>query len=203
MPKGTPKPVDWASTERDYRAGVKTLRGIAAEHGGSPAGILKRARKEGWTRDLAERIKVRTQEKVNRAAARKTENRDSVSDNVMVEAVSNLQSEILLSHQELSRDGLTVIGGLFKELGAASQGELQAALAVILDEKVDGTTSGPGKTALYKAFDAAMSLGGRSSAARNISGALATLIDKQRQASGIDKEGTDRKSLGEFLESLP
>jgi hypothetical protein len=60
-PKQTAKPTgkaakpaapDWERIELDYRAGVKTLRQIAAEHGITHGAINKRAKRDGWERDL-------------------------------------------------------------------------------------------------------------------------------------------------------
>lgn len=53
-PKQTAKPTapDWEHIELDYRAGVKTLRPIAAEHGITHGAINKRAKRDGWERDL-------------------------------------------------------------------------------------------------------------------------------------------------------
>ena len=44
---------DWERIELDYRAGVKTLRQIAEEHGLSHVAINKRAKRDGWDRAKA------------------------------------------------------------------------------------------------------------------------------------------------------
>ena len=51
----TNKPApDWEKIEADYRAGIKTLRQIAGEHGVTHGAINKRAKRDGWSRaDLA------------------------------------------------------------------------------------------------------------------------------------------------------
>lgn len=67
-PKNTKKPAapekaagisapapDWEKIELDYRAGIKTLTQIAAEHGISHVAIIKRAKRDGWERDLSHR----------------------------------------------------------------------------------------------------------------------------------------------------
>lgn len=50
----TPKPADWIAIEGEYRAGIKSLREIGAEHGISEATVRKRAKKEGWLRNPTE-----------------------------------------------------------------------------------------------------------------------------------------------------
>ncbi len=57
---------DWEAIERDYRAGFLSIKEMARVYGLSDAGIHKRAKKEGWTRDLS----VKVQNKVRDALVR-------------------------------------------------------------------------------------------------------------------------------------
>jgi hypothetical protein len=50
---------DWIQIEVDYRAGIKTLRQIADEHSISHVAINKRAKRDGWTRDIAAKIQAK------------------------------------------------------------------------------------------------------------------------------------------------
>jgi hypothetical protein len=50
------KSIDWERVEIDFRAGFKTLREIAGQHGITHAAIQKRAKRDGWDRDLQGRI---------------------------------------------------------------------------------------------------------------------------------------------------
>jgi hypothetical protein len=45
------KPIDWAGIEKDYRAGVMSIREIAKWYGVSHTAINKKAKAEGWTRE--------------------------------------------------------------------------------------------------------------------------------------------------------
>lgn len=49
------KDIDWNAVELEYRAGIKSLKAIGNEFGVSDAGILKRAKRDGWERDLSAR----------------------------------------------------------------------------------------------------------------------------------------------------
>jgi hypothetical protein len=53
--------LDWEAIEAEYRAGSKSQRTIAAEYGCSDAAIRQKAKKEGWVRDLSEKIRLRTE----------------------------------------------------------------------------------------------------------------------------------------------
>lgn len=44
------KPIDWPSLERDYRSGAMAIKEMARWYGVSPAGIRKKAKKDGWIR---------------------------------------------------------------------------------------------------------------------------------------------------------
>ena len=47
------KSVDWIAVEGAYRAGIKTLREIAAEYGTAPSTIKSRAKRHGWVQDAS------------------------------------------------------------------------------------------------------------------------------------------------------
>lgn len=53
QPNRKRKDVDWLGIEADYRAGALAIKVIGAKYGISHTSIIKRARKEGWIRDLA------------------------------------------------------------------------------------------------------------------------------------------------------
>ncbi len=65
------KPVaDWERIALDYRAGIKTLRQIAEEHGITHGAINKRAKRDGWERDPsrgAVRVELATEDALDRA----------------------------------------------------------------------------------------------------------------------------------------
>jgi hypothetical protein len=50
---------DWDRIELDYRAGIKTLREIADEQGITHGAINKRAKRDGWVRDLSAKIRAK------------------------------------------------------------------------------------------------------------------------------------------------
>ncbi len=45
--------IDWLAIEGAYRAGQKSVRSIAEEHGIPETSLRRKAKKEGWTRDPA------------------------------------------------------------------------------------------------------------------------------------------------------
>ena len=63
VPRTKRKAIDWESVEMQYRAGIRSLRDIGAEFGVSDVAIIKRAKRDEWTRDLSHRG-IRSQEPV-------------------------------------------------------------------------------------------------------------------------------------------
>lgn len=52
------KTVDWELVEREFRAGQLSVAEIGRQCGVSHQAINKRAKREGWTRNLAEKVRV-------------------------------------------------------------------------------------------------------------------------------------------------
>ena len=63
------KQVDWESVERDYSAGLLSLREIAAKYGTKESTIRSRAEVNEWSRDLAVKI-ARKVEDISRKEVR-------------------------------------------------------------------------------------------------------------------------------------
>ena len=64
---GRKAPPDWERIEFDYRVGLKTLRQIADENGISHGAINKRAKRDGWERDLSAKIQSKADALVSKA----------------------------------------------------------------------------------------------------------------------------------------
>lgn len=196
------KDVDWLGVEADYRAGILTDRAIGQKYGVSHTAVRKRAKAEAWPRDLSERIKVAREVKVSKAAVSKKGFQVSPeTERQVVEANADLQASVVLSHRGDIRALRRTIVGLAEELGALTNTELQEALHDLLEDDVAETDSETRKTALRKAYHAAMALGSRAGAGQKLAAALGTLIEKERQAHGIDKGAAGEDLLG-FLKGL-
>ncbi len=51
------KQIDWETIEREYRAGMLSIREVARRHSVDHSYLLRLAKKRGWTRDLTEKVK--------------------------------------------------------------------------------------------------------------------------------------------------
>lgn len=55
------KIIDWETLSVHYRAGIRSLKDMGIEFDVSDAAIIKKARKEGWTRDILTKPVKRTE----------------------------------------------------------------------------------------------------------------------------------------------
>lgn len=133
---------DWVKIEGDYRAGVKSLRSIAREHGISEAYIRKRAKAEDWSRDLADRIRAtaKMQLAVKRAPSASDKRLARQREQAIIEAAAASQVEVIERHRkqvaQLSRDR----DKLAKHLGALVEDAADLGACVVVLEKLTGIT---------------------------------------------------------------
>jgi len=96
----TDSPHDWEAIEREYRAGQLSLREIGRQRGISDTAIRKRAKAEGWTRALAERVREQVRETLvradgSRAGSRATREHDAE----IIEAAADRGMSVVMSHR--------------------------------------------------------------------------------------------------------
>ena len=110
----TAKP-DWEAIEVAYRAGLLSIRAIATEHGVAHNTIMKRAGKEGWQRDLSDKVRSAVKDKVTRAVTKTGDQAQVVTDAEVVDTASTQGAQIVLSHMS----GLARWRGISDKLCAA------------------------------------------------------------------------------------
>lgn len=101
IPETTPHIINWDGVEIQYRCGIRSLKDIGKEFGVSDAGIIKKAKKEGWTRDLTARINAKADAKVSAAAVSKIVSVEkAANEQTIVEANAEIQYRIRMSHRK-------------------------------------------------------------------------------------------------------
>lgn len=189
-PQNDKPQVDWERIELDYRAGVKSLREIAEGSGTSHVNIAKRAKAQGWVRDLTKKIEAKANELVNKASVNSSVNSASpAAERVTVEAVASTQATIRLAHRADIERTRRLCMGMLTEL------EQQSADPALITEAADILRSTPPeemtkekRAKLAEAAAKAGSLQARSGVMRSLAESLKSLIALERQAFGIREE---------------
>ena len=201
-PKSTTKPADppkaagkaapdWERIELDYRAGVMSLREIAAQHPDTNhVAIARKAKSEGWTRDLSERIKAKAEDLVTRAAvtADVTAAR-AVTEKQVVEANALDQASVRLAHRKDIQRKRSIVARLMDELEAQVGPENAALLADLGEIMREPDDNGQDK--LNDLYRKIISLPERAKTAKTLAETLRITVDMERQAFGMDAKGAD------------
>ncbi|APC18166.1 hypothetical protein BLL42_21465 [Pseudomonas frederiksbergensis] len=95
----TTKQPDWEAIERAYRAGSLSVRAIAEEAGVSHVAIAKRAKKEGWARDLTDKVRAAAKRKVTNAVTTESYQDALVTEEEIIEEASDKVASVVLAHR--------------------------------------------------------------------------------------------------------
>ena len=169
------KILDWEVIEREYRAGQLSVREIAETHGVSHPAILKRAKRDGWERNLSDAVreKVTTRlvtDGVTGKLARET-----------VELAAERAVQVVREHRASIGRGQQLVGRLFHELEEATMQRADIEAAIKAETGADKTGERRSKMLL------AIALPSHSAVLGSLSSALKTLIGLERQAFNLDE----------------
>jgi hypothetical protein len=195
--------VDWAGLEPHYRAGLRPLKDLGAEFGVSDAGIIKHARKNGWTRDLKAKIAAQAEAKVSAAAvSEEVSKQRALTERDIVDANADAIVKVRLAHRKDIGKARSLAMQLMAELesqcDSAPLYEELLDLVIPAAEDEDSKASQDRVLKLRQAFDKAMSLGGRTKTMKDLADTLKTLVALEREAFNVGEAAplpTDDESV--------
>ncbi|MBI6949809.1 hypothetical protein [Pseudomonas koreensis] len=195
------KQPDWERIEQLFRAGLLSVREIASACGVSHTAINKRAKAEGWERDLKAKIKAKADSLVSkREVSSKVSTETLETERWIVEANAEVIADIRMAHRtDIGRsrrlankmldelESLTDNRELFEELGELMRDP---------DEK--------GFDRRNELYGKVISLGGRSKTMKELAETLKTLVLLERQAYDLDAKsgGDDSEDLSKLMDEL-
>lgn len=106
---------DWAAIEEEYRAGQKTIRAIAEQHGLSDTAIRKRAKQDGWMRDLSDKVRREVRTKLVREQVR-----TDATDEEIIEAAAGTGAGIIQQHRSRIAKASGLADKMLTELESAT-----------------------------------------------------------------------------------
>ncbi|PXV60899.1 hypothetical protein SAMN04487785_1137 [Dyella jiangningensis] len=180
------KATDWERIEADYRAGLLSVREIAATHGISHTAINKRAKAEGWDRDLSAKIKAKAEALVSkREVSAQVSTERAETDRAIIEANAEVIANVRLAHRKDIGRARTLAMNLLAELEAqTTDRELFAKVAELLSGGSDDDQIAlPDK--MMDLYRAVTSLPGRTKTMKDLGDTLHKLITLEREAYNI------------------
>lgn len=193
-------PVDWERIEPLYRAGVRSLKDIGNEFGVSDAAIIKRAKRDGWTRDLQAKIQAKADAKVSESlVSAEVSALTKVRERDVIEANAQAIANALLSHRKDIARNRGLANKLLVELEAqVDNPEEFAKLGELMYSPDD-----KGADKLNELYRKVTSLPSRIDSAKKLVETLKVLIGLEREAYGVDKEVKQDTGLtGESISTL-
>ena len=192
--KAPPATADWERIELDYRAGIKTLRQIADEQGITHGAINKRAKRDGWERDLSQKIKAKAEALVSKTLVSNEVSKERrIAERDVVEAGANAIVEVRLGQRRDIQRSRAVSMALLEELEAmvgSDTVELMSQLGELMRKENERGTD-----RLNDLYRKIISLPERAKTMKDLGESLRVLVALERQAFGLDdkdNETTDR-----------
>lgn len=192
---------DWEAIEWAYRAGLMSIREIASQHGITHGAINKRAKRDGWERDLKAKIKAKADALVSkREVSKQVSTETATNERILIEANAEVIANVRMEHRGDIRRARNIASSLFGELEAqcADVGALEQLGDLMLspDDK--------GQHKLNEIYHKVISMPGRVKSMKDLSDTLKTLIGLERQAYDIDGPTGDEasKKLSDLMDDL-
>ncbi|MGB6450169.1 MAG: hypothetical protein WBE92_05400 [Steroidobacteraceae bacterium] len=197
---------DWQRIEADYRAGLLSLRAIAAKDGHVTEGaIRKKARKLEWARDLAARIRAKAEELVRtelvRSAGPQYATASEATETTIVQDNAQILAHVELTQRRDISKARQIVVALFAELESVTGERFKLLRGPPL---VRLASSGDEDNAANRAAGAlskATSLPARAATVKALADALRTLVTLEREAWGMDDGQATPVNPGRVIDS--
>lgn len=188
---------DWERIGVEYRAGQLSIREISKQYGPTDTAIRKRAKAEGWERDLSDEVRKATKAKLVRSEVRTPEGGSKFSDEEIVDAASERAVQAIELHRADIKSGREAVRAMLDQLlsDTLNQETLEQLVDQVLDEE-DASIK------RRMAVERAVSLPSRAATAASLTTSLKNLIGLERQALGIDDNARQADPLDELLSAV-
>ncbi|HHR6036636.1 TPA: hypothetical protein ACS70C_000991 [Providencia alcalifaciens] len=192
---------DWEVIESAYRAGVMSIREIASQYEITHQAISKRAKKEGWERDLNAKVKARSENLVaKREVATLVATEKAISERQLIEANAEVIANVRMEHRGDIRRARELTNNLFDELSAeCADVPALSKLGELMFSPDDN-----GRDKLNEIYNSIISLPERVKSVKALSETLKNLVGLERQAYGLDdvQQNKTSDSISSLMDDL-
>ncbi len=195
----TRKVIDWERIELQYRAGLLTLREMGGMHDVAESAIRKRAKRDGWVRDLAAKVRAKADDLVRKSEVRKTVRTDErISEQREIAVDAEIVANVKIAQRSDIRRSRNIAMSLLGELEQQTDNnDLFEELGDLLRSEDD-----KGQDRRNDIYRKVISSAGRIDSMKKLSDTLKTLIGLERDAYGITNGETvlDNKKVKELTD---
>ena len=196
--------IEWQPIELAYRTTSATLRELEIQFGVGYAHIAKKAKDEGWTRDLRPLVRSATDAALLREAVAEKQRNEAttgVANNAqqaaisVVEAQAELNRRVITKHRGALDRARSLAEKLMAEVEAVTDA-LSEADRVALATAITSAGVDPQRA---KELVAITGVGVRMELLKDLSTALARLVPLERTAYSLDDQPTETDSFEDWL----
>lgn len=187
---------DWERIELDYRAGVLSIREIAEARGCSHTAINKRAKKEGWERDLKAKIQAKADALVSKREVSTLVSTERLeTEKGVVDANAQVIADIRMAHRRDIKRSRNLCLSLLEEMEQQTTNlDLYEELGEMLrSEDKNGMDR---KNDLYSKV---ISSAGRIASMKQLADTLRVLVGLEREAYSIMNEDKAPENIPDGL----
>ena len=189
---------DWEAIESAYRAGLLSIREIASQHGITHGAINKRAKRDGWERDLSSKIKNKADSLVSKKEVSiQVSSENKLNERILIEVNAEVIANVRMEHRGDIRKARNIANALFEELGTEC-------VDIEAFKKLGELLANPdqnGRDKLNEVYMAVISMPERVKSMKALSETLKNLITLERQAYNIDDTSKDN-SVGQLSDLM-
>lgn len=183
-----PKPeTDWETIEREYRAGQLSVHQIARQQGISHTAINKRAKRDGWTRDLSAKVRAEVSARLVSTGV----SAEGVKETIQAAAERGVA--LVREHREDIKANRAAVVKLLADLHQTIDYREEIEEEIIADTETSGGDENKAddreKLKRRARMMAAVALPANAQVASTLATALKTLIPLERQALNLDAAG--------------
>jgi hypothetical protein len=180
----TERPItDWEAVEKDYRAGIATLRQIAETHGTTHTTVANRAKAGGWDRDLGAKIASKAEAILSKSHLSSDLSKPA-TERQIVESNAQVVAAVAIAEQASIKRHRSLTEKLLDELEAQCDNPaLFAQLAELMRSPEDRGTD-----KLNDLYRKVIGLPSRIDGAKKLAETLRILVSLEREAYGMDKD---------------
>jgi hypothetical protein len=184
------KAPDWERIEKDYRAGILSVREIAGYAGISHTAIQKRAKTHGWERDLKAKIHAKADALVaKREVASQVASKSVETEREIIDGNAEHVADVRMAHRGDIARARRMTNKLLDELESLTdeQGTIKELIAKFKDGDHEDGDAMADVLALAKKVSA---LPNRTKTMKELAETLKTLVGLERQAYDIVADPT-------------
>ena len=179
------KPVDWEAVEREYRAGIRSLRDIATEYCCTEGAIRKKAKALEWERDISAKVAAKADALVRKQEVRnEVRTEAAISEREQINASAQMMADKVIGQREDIKRARAMVQRLWElvdaELDHPDELKRLGELLATPDEN--------GNDKLNDMYFAAIGLPQQIKNAKLLADALKVLIELERKVLRLDEQ---------------